>query len=143
MKRSHDASGIIIIDEHNRVLLVHQTYGKKQWSVPGGVVEEGESVWDGARRELKEEVNIEVNKMDLSGIYFMSHRNGYIYTFKSDGYVGRIEVDNKEIDEYGFFDIDNLPRPISNFTVERLIDAVTNNKTVFKDQHIDNYLVIE
>nr|WP_091157011.1 hypothetical protein [Paenibacillus sp. 453mf] len=81
--------------------------------------------------------------MDLSGIYFMSHRNGYIYTFKSDGYVGRIEVDNKEIDEYGFFDIDNLPRPISNFTVERLIDAVTNNKTVFKDQHIDNYLLIE
>ncbi|NEU63999.1 NUDIX domain-containing protein [Paenibacillus sp. ALJ109b] len=143
MKRSHDASGIIIIDEYNRVLLVHQTYGKKQWSVPGGVVEEGESAWDGARRELLEEVNIKVNEMDLSGIYFMSHRNGYIYTFKSYEYDGDIEVDNKEIDEYGFFEIDNLPRPISNFTIERLIDAVKNNKTVFKDQHIDNYLVIE
>ncbi|RXZ81944.1 NUDIX domain-containing protein [Paenibacillaceae bacterium] len=142
MQKSHDAAGIIIIDTQNRVLLVHQTYGKKQWSIPGGIVEEGESAWDGAIRELKEEVNIEANGIEISGIYFMSHRNGYIYTFKSFAYRGNIEVDNKEIDEYEFFHINELPKPISNFTVERIKDAIENNKAVFKEQHIDNYKIL-
>jgi len=142
MKRTHDASGIAIIDEQNRVLLVHQNYKNKHWSLPGGVVEEGESVWEAARRELKEEANIEVGEIELSGMYYMSHRNGYIYVFRSKGYSGSIEVDGHEIYEYGFFSLDHLPRPITNFTVERIRDAFEGNKTVFKDQHIKDYVTL-
>jgi hypothetical protein len=31
MNRSHDAAGILIIDEQQRVLLVHQTYKQKHF----------------------------------------------------------------------------------------------------------------
>lgn len=142
MNRTHDASGIAIIDEHNRVLLVHQNYKDKHWSLPGGIVEDGESVWEAARRELKEEVNIEVGEIELSGMYYMSHRNGYIYVFRARGYEGSIQVDGKEINEYGFFDQEHLPRPITNFTLERIKDAIEGNKPVFKSQNIKNYVTL-
>ena len=142
MPRTHDASGIAIIDEQNRILLVHQTYKKKHWSLPGGIVEDNESVWDAARRELKEEINIEAGEIELSGMYYMSHRNGYIYVFRTREYFGECKVDGKEINEYGFFDIDNLPRPITNFTLERIRDAIKNTKPVFKDQNIIDYITL-
>jgi ADP-ribose pyrophosphatase YjhB (NUDIX family) len=139
LQRGQDASGIIIIDDLKRVLLVHQTYGNKLWSLPGGMVDEGETAWNAATRELNEEVNIYVNEMELSGLYFQPHRNRYVYTFKAYKYEGNIQVDNKEIDEYGFFSIDRLPSPISTFTVGRLIDAINNNKAVFKEENKVNY----
>jgi ADP-ribose pyrophosphatase YjhB (NUDIX family) len=139
LQRGQDASGIIIIDDLKRVLLVHQTYGNKLWSLPGGMVDEGETAWNAATRELKEEVNIYDNEMELSGLYFQPHRNRYVYTFKAYKYEGNIQVDNKEIDEYGFFSIDRLPSPISTFTVGRLIDAINNNKAVFKEENKVNY----
>ena len=142
MPRGQDAAGIIIMDDDQRVLLVHHTYGKKQWAIPGGMVEEGESAWDAATRELKEEINIAVNDMELSGLYFQPHKNRYIYTFKACTYQGQIEVDNREIDQCGFFPIDKLPSPISSFTVQRLTDAVTSNKTVFRVEEIATYRIL-
>ncbi|MFC6333139.1 NUDIX domain-containing protein [Paenibacillus septentrionalis] len=143
MPRTHDASGIAIIDDQNRILLVHQNYKDKHWSLPGGIVEDNESVWDAARRELKEEISVEAGDIELSGIYYMSHRNGYIYVFKTREFSGELKVDGKEINEYGFFDIDNLPRPITNFTVERIRDAIENSKPVFKDQNIKDYTTLK
>ncbi len=143
MERTHDSSGVLITDEQNRVLLVHQNYGKRTWSLPGGVVEAGESVWEAALRECKEEVNIEPKNIELAGLYFMSHRNGYIYVFKTNEYKGTIEIDHKEIDDYGFFSINELPRPITNFTVERIMDAISSDKTIFKEQNVRDYRTLE
>ncbi|WP_308639371.1 NUDIX domain-containing protein [Paenibacillus silvisoli] len=143
MDKGIDASGIVIIDEQNRVLLVRQTYGKEKWSIPGGMVDEGESAWVAAVRELKEEAGISVSgDMELSGLYFQPHKNRYIYTFKARGYEGVIQVDNDEVDQYGFFPLDALPRPISSFTVQRLTDAVRESKTIFKDESLNDYHIL-
>jgi hypothetical protein len=48
-------------------------------------------------------------------------------------------VDGKEVDQYGFFSLDNLPKPITNFTVDRIRDAIESDHTVFKDQNIKDY----
>ncbi|MBD7966668.1 NUDIX domain-containing protein [Paenibacillus gallinarum] len=61
MPRTHDASGIVIIDEQNRILLVHQTYKKKHWSLPGGIVEDNESVWEMVIYMFLEQESILVN----------------------------------------------------------------------------------
>lgn len=146
MERTHDAAGVAILNEKNEILLVHQTYGKKHWSMPGGVVENGESVWAAAIRECKEEIDVVINEddLDLKGVYFMPHRNGYIYTFKlNKTYEGEIKVDQNEIDTYGYFSINNLPRPITNFTMERINDAINGSKTICKEQHIRDYKTIE
>lgn len=54
----------LIRDEHGRVLLCELTY-KKEWDLPGGVVEVGEAPSIGLVRELQEELGITVQVRDL------------------------------------------------------------------------------
>jgi 8-oxo-dGTP diphosphatase len=58
--------GVLVFDK-DRVLLVkrEQEPGKGRWSIPGGLLELGELLKEGARRETKEETGIDVNVDDL------------------------------------------------------------------------------
>jgi 8-oxo-dGTP diphosphatase len=58
------AAGVIFRDERDRVLLVEPNY-KTDWEIPGGVVEAGESPFDAARREVTEELGIDVSGLRL------------------------------------------------------------------------------
>ncbi|MEU5050308.1 NUDIX domain-containing protein [Streptomyces sp. NPDC021096] len=53
------ASGVLLFDEHDRVLLVDPTY-KPGWEFPGGVVEPGEAPARAGMREVAEELGIEL-----------------------------------------------------------------------------------
>ncbi|MEU3458898.1 NUDIX domain-containing protein [Streptomyces sp. NPDC006733] len=53
------ASGVLLFDEHDRVLLVDPTY-KPGWEFPGGVVERGEAPAQAGLREVSEELGIEL-----------------------------------------------------------------------------------
>jgi len=50
--------GCIVINDKNEVLLVHHNAG--HWDLPKGHVEEGETEVQTAKREVKEETNIDV-----------------------------------------------------------------------------------
>ncbi|MEU9321331.1 NUDIX domain-containing protein [Streptomyces sp. NPDC048295] len=51
------AAGVLLFDEHDRVLLVDPTY-KPGWEFPGGVVESGEAPAQAGIREVAEEIGI-------------------------------------------------------------------------------------
>ncbi|MDF9811893.1 NUDIX hydrolase [Streptomyces sp. SPB162] len=53
------ASGVLLFDEQDRVLLVDPTY-KPGWEFPGGVVERGEAPAQAGLREVAEELGIEL-----------------------------------------------------------------------------------
>lgn len=56
-----------LVEKDNKYLLVQELnpecYGK--WSIPAGHLEPGESIFDGAKREVKEETNCDV---ELTGV---------------------------------------------------------------------------
>ncbi|UUN25336.1 NUDIX hydrolase [Streptomyces sp. FIT100] len=54
------AAGVLLFDEHDRVLLVDPTY-KPGWEFPGGVVEPGEAPARAGMREVAEETGIRLD----------------------------------------------------------------------------------
>jgi 8-oxo-dGTP diphosphatase len=57
--------GGVVIDRH-RVLLIRRGSEplKGEWSIPGGLLELGEELAEGVRRELKEETGLEVEPVE-------------------------------------------------------------------------------
>jgi 8-oxo-dGTP diphosphatase len=60
-------SGCLFRDRDSRVIQVKPTY-KERWDLPGGAVEEGESPLAACRREILEELGIDVTPDRLLAI---------------------------------------------------------------------------
>jgi 8-oxo-dGTP pyrophosphatase MutT (NUDIX family) len=119
-------AAVVILDSTGRVLLVKHTYGKLNWELPGGRSEPNESVEDTARREVREETGLTVVPDRITGIYYdpaddMHHFVFLCHQLDEDAVP---HADLIEISETGHWPLDTLPRPISDFTVRRIQDAV-------------------
>jgi 8-oxo-dGTP diphosphatase len=75
MKRDYPERPIIgigaVIVHRNCVLLVRRATEplKGEWSVPGGMLELGEKLRDGVRREVLEETGLEVKPIDVLDVF--------------------------------------------------------------------------
>ena len=58
----------VITDDHGRALLI-QRRDNRRWEPPGGVLELGETIPDGLRREVREETGLDVEPIALTGVY--------------------------------------------------------------------------
>lgn len=102
------AVGVLLFSD-DKLLLVKPGY-KNHWSVPGGVVEENESLFDACLRETKEEIGLDIKVEKLLCVDYME-ANGEVdenlqFIF-SGGQLDRmqinnIKVDGEEITEYKF-----------------------------------------
>lgn len=54
------SGSVLFRDAEGRVLLVEPNYGSETWEIPGSGLEEGESPWRAARREVKEELEVDL-----------------------------------------------------------------------------------
>jgi 8-oxo-dGTP diphosphatase len=115
----------VVVDDSGRVLLVKHSYGELNWELPGGGGEAGESAEETARREMREEVGVELLAMRLASVYWdpQSEARHFVFRARTAG-TPRV-ADPSEITEVGLFTPDALPRPISDFTVRRITDAVS------------------
>lgn len=119
-----------ITDTEGRVLLVKHTYGRLNWELPGGAGEVGESPVETAVREVREETGLLVIARHATGVYYTPDNEMCHFVF----WCERIEEgslpspDQEEISECGFWPVNALPRPISDWTVRRIQDAVAGNR---------------
>jgi ADP-ribose pyrophosphatase YjhB (NUDIX family) len=59
-------AGAVVTDAHGRVLLLkHRFRPGAGWGMPGGFMEQGEQPGEALRRELREEVGLEVENLEL------------------------------------------------------------------------------
>ena len=86
----------IIIQKDSRILLVKRKKEpfKDLFALPGGFVNEGEQVEDAAKREAKEETSLDIELVDILGVYSEPNRDprGHIM---STVFVGKIPPNNK------------------------------------------------
>ena len=71
----------IITDDHGRALLI-QRADNHRWEPPGGVLELGESIPDGLRREVREETGLDVEPVALTGVYKNMNRGIVALVFR-------------------------------------------------------------
>jgi 8-oxo-dGTP diphosphatase len=112
----------LIMDERGRVLLVRHNYGGNYYALPGGAVEPGELPQEAAMREIREELRVEARATRLLSLFsFVADGRFLAHVFLAEIVNGTpTHPGTDEIAEIGWFDPDDLPRPVY-VTVEHAI----------------------
>jgi NADH pyrophosphatase NudC (nudix superfamily) len=65
------SNGVILENEKGEILLVKRKGNPKKgwWDIPGGFIDGGESLEHSVQREIREELNIEVQMTGIIGVY--------------------------------------------------------------------------
>ena len=97
-------------------------------------MENGESPWDAAVRETREEVGLKVEPRSLVGIYSKPQKNEVVFGFLCE-IIGGEPILTEEADEIVYFPVDQLPGKLSPKQRVRILDAVqAQTKPVFRTQ---------
>ena len=132
-----------VIEHEGRVLLVHNRRrgGRSDWSPPGGVIDEGETVLDGLTREVQEETGLRVQgwRGPIYEIATEAPGLGWrlrVEAYEATGWEGEIVVDDPDgivVDvqwvEGGqtAFHLEGCPpwvrEPLSEFLAERWVES--------------------
>ena len=117
--------GLFVFNNDGKVLMQLRT-DYNSWGFPGGAMELGESFEDVAKRELKEETNLEIDELKLIKILsgkdtYREYPNGdklyditAIYVIKK--YHGDLKVNDDESKKLDWFSINNLPSNMTEYT---------------------------
>ena len=110
----HNVSAAGLVSREGRVLMIRSD--RRGWEIPGGVVEQGETVLDGLKREIFEESGIIAVPKNFVGVYQnLSTKPGYgplegltlpptvNFAFLCD-YAGGTETVSDESREVGWFE---------------------------------------
>jgi 8-oxo-dGTP diphosphatase len=124
-------AGVILMDDRRRVLLQHRDnrnkWNQNVWSEFGGQIEKGETPEKAVRRELKEEIGVELTNLRFfkkyeikkeKGIYeaffYIAHLNTAINTLKSK------QKEGKDVGLFTFQEAQNLN--MAYYTRRALLD---------------------
>ncbi len=119
----------VIFDERDRVLLCHRR-DIDAWNLPGGGVEQGETPWDAAVREVREEVGIDAEIVRLTGLYWKPGTDELVFNFECRVTSGSPTASD-EADDVGYFAFDALPPNTVPKQVERIADALVRAPVPF------------
>ena len=108
----------MIITKDDKVLLMKRKgpHGHGTWSTPGGHLEFGETPEQGAVREAKEEVGVDVVDVrfrDVTNDLFEAEGKHYITVWMDGKPIGEPGIAaEREVEEIGWFAWDALPQPL-------------------------------
>lgn len=97
------------------------------FSALAGFVEPGETIEDCVRREVREEVGVEVSDITYFASQSWAFPHSLMIAYTATWAGGEIRIDDEEIAEARWFHVDDLPKlPMSVSIARRLIDATAS-----------------
>lgn len=118
MKAKITLASNVIVTKNDQLLLGKRinTYGSGSWGLPGGHVDEGESMYECARRELYEETGIQSDDLrlvniteepDITTSYYLH------FNFLLNNFTGEIKIMEPDLcEKWDFFSENSLPHEI-------------------------------
>lgn len=131
MKRPKVGIGVIIVKEDKVLLIKRQgSHGEGTWSLPGGHLEFNESFEDCSKREVMEEVGLNIKDLRFAALtndLFEKEDDHYITIFMlSDWESGEPKImEPDKTTEIGWFEWDKLPEPLF-LPLKNLLDQYYN-----------------
>lgn len=123
---------LLVVDD--KILLGHRVengidtggiYEPDTWCLPGGKQEYGETVFEGAEREMKEETNLDISNIRVFGVSDDIQLNKHFVTIQmiASEYKGIVRImEPDKQDEWRWFSIKDLPANIYSPS-KKFIDA--------------------
>jgi 8-oxo-dGTP diphosphatase len=115
--------GAVIINSKNEILLLKRSQNAKnekgKWEAPGGAVEFWEKREQAVKREMKEELGVDIEIIDILQVVDeilskdRQHWVGTSYLVKIKGKQKPQIMEPKKHDAIGWYSLDNLPSPMS------------------------------
>jgi 8-oxo-dGTP diphosphatase len=106
----------VIIEVGSGIVLVRRKNPPPGWALPGGFVDGGESVATAARREAREETGLDVELVELLGVYSDPGRDPRGFYTVSTVFIGRATGEPKGGDDAAdakIFSAEALPSEIA------------------------------
>jgi ADP-ribose pyrophosphatase YjhB (NUDIX family) len=124
----------LVLDDAGRVLLARRKFEPDagKWDVPGGFLEEDEEALDGLRRELREETGLEIEPLELAGIWADRYGGGDNATATLNLYWTARIVSGEptaadDVAELRWFSLDDLP-PDEEMAFENVAKALHSRR---------------
>lgn len=135
LPRKRAISQMLIRDGDGRVLLCQLTY-KRDWDLPGGVVEVGESPRLAVQREVEEELGLEITPRGLLLTDWLPPWGGWddAVCLVFDGgtlpatALGDVVMQEREIRDVRFCTLEEVDELAADFTARRVRAAVTGEE---------------
>ena len=118
----HIVVALLCIRRDDEILLVKQDYGHAYWSLPGGVVEMGESIEEAAVREAREETGLQVCIKRVVGLYSKAREGSLAVTLEAAVVGGTLGPACDDVSECRYFPLDGLPEHAREHFRQRVDD---------------------
>ena len=107
----------VFVRKDDHILMINRkgSHGDGTWGCPGGHLEWNEDFEETARREVKEETNVDVKNIRFAGLTndkFKEEEKHYLTVWVECEYLAGEARSNKESREVQWVHKDNLPSPL-------------------------------
>jgi ADP-ribose pyrophosphatase YjhB (NUDIX family) len=121
-------AGAVVVNDEGLVLLVKHVFRPGSgWGVPGGFLNKGEQAEEAARRELREEIGLELDRIELAFVRTVEPVNQLEIIFRCRA-NGTPRPRNIEIHRVAWFQPDELPEDLPQAQRQTIKRALQTEK---------------